>query len=202
MVAVRAADLVSPGRRPVGEDARTALAAAGAGKIRTGEQVVFCKIVAVAPAAVRRDGRIQAAGHPGDHMRLGVLEAQLDEMAGPGTIDELAKTVTLTGKVKGTARRAMTTALALRAVLAMTLMADADYSEVMTALLGDLGRRAVAPPVCGPRRCFLSGGQRSARSRPNASSRRCWRQPAPSTTSMTGGRYTSVTCAWARSTGR
>ena len=138
------------GHRGLGEGARTALTAAGTEKIRTGELVAFCKLVAIVPAVVRRDGRVQAAGHPADHARLGVLEEQLDEMAGPGTIDELAKTVRLAGKVKGTARRAMTTALALRAVLLMTLMPGADYTEVMTALLGDLAGRPVAPAVCGP----------------------------------------------------
>ena len=42
--------------------------------------VVFCKPVAVAPAVVRRDGRVQAGGHPADHARLGIIEQQLDEM--------------------------------------------------------------------------------------------------------------------------
>ena len=82
MVAVRAADLVSPAHRGLGEGARTALTAAGTEKIRTGELVAFCKLVAIVPAVVRRDGRVQAAGHPADHARLGVLEEQLDEMAG------------------------------------------------------------------------------------------------------------------------
>ena len=46
--------------------------------IRTGEQLGFVKVVAVAPAVVRRDGRIQAGGHPAGYARLGVLEQQLD----------------------------------------------------------------------------------------------------------------------------
>ena len=89
---------------------------------------------------VRRDGRVQAAGHPADHARLGVAEERLDELTGtPGVIDEVAATVVLKGKVKGAARRAMTCALAIRFTLLMTLMAaDADYAEVMAALLGDL----------------------------------------------------------------
>ena len=41
MVAVRVADLASPARRGLGKDGRTALAAAGAGRIRTGDLVVF-----------------------------------------------------------------------------------------------------------------------------------------------------------------
>jgi hypothetical protein len=138
MVAVRVADLASPAVRGLGKDGRSALTAAGAGKIRTGDVVVFCKPVAIAPAVVRRDGRIQAAGHPAEHVRLGVAEERLDALCGTaGVIDELARSVTLEGKVKGEARRAMTPALAIRFTLLMTLM-DADYAEVMAALLGDL----------------------------------------------------------------
>ena len=96
------------------------------------------KVVAVASAVVRRDGRIQAAGHPADHARLGALEQQVDELAGPGVIDEIAARATLTGKVKGKARRAMTAALTIRATVLMGVMPGADYGEVMAALLGDL----------------------------------------------------------------
>src|SRR6266702_100996 len=112
----------------------------GEGLIRTGDVVVFLKPVVVARAVVRRDGRVQAAGHPADHARLGVAEERLDALTGtPGVIDQVAATVILKGKVRGAARRAMTTALAIRFTLLMTLMAsDADYTEVMAALLGDL----------------------------------------------------------------
>jgi hypothetical protein len=138
MVAVRVADLASPARRGLGKDGRSALVAAGAGKIANGDLVVFCKPVAVAAAAVRRDGRVQAAGHPADHARLGVAEERLDVLCGrPGVIEELARAVTLKGKVKGEVRRAMTPGLAIRFVLLMTLM-PADYAEVMAALIGDL----------------------------------------------------------------
>ena len=78
------------------------------------------------------------AGHPAGHARLGVAEDRLDALCGTtGVIDGLAQAVTLRGKVKGAARRAVTTALAIRLVLLMTLM-PADYAEVMAALLGDL----------------------------------------------------------------
>jgi hypothetical protein len=40
--------------------------------------VVWLKPVAVTRAVVRRDGRVQAAGHPADHARLGVAEQRLD----------------------------------------------------------------------------------------------------------------------------
>ena len=139
IVAVRVADLRSPLRRPPREGERTALTAEGAGKIRAGDAVVFLKPLAVAAAVVRRDGRVQAGGHPADHARLGVIEQQLDAMAGqPGAIDEAAARVIPRGKVKGTARRSMTMAAALRAVLLMALMPEAGYGEILSALFGDL----------------------------------------------------------------
>ena len=111
MVAVGVADLASPARKGLGKDGRTALVAAGAGPVRTGDLVVFCKPVAVAAAVVRRDGRVQAAGHPADHVRLGAAEERLDALCGePGVIDKVAAGATLDGRVKGTARRAMTAA--------------------------------------------------------------------------------------------
>ena len=137
LIAIRVADLVSPAAGPAEGD-RTALVVAGTPAIRTGDQLVFVKVVAVAPAVVRRDGRIQAGGHPAGHARLGALEQQLDELAGPGVIEEIAARATLTGKVKGEARRAMTAALTIRATVLMGVMPDADYGEVMAALLGDL----------------------------------------------------------------
>ena len=139
VVAVRVADLASPARRGLGKDGRTALTAAGAGPIRAGDLVVWLKPVAVTSAVVRRDGRVQAAGHPADHVRLGVAEERLDELAGTaGVIDEIARSVTLEGRVKGAARRAFTPELAVRLTLLMTLMPDAGYPEVAEALIGDL----------------------------------------------------------------
>ena len=140
MVAVRVADLASPAAPGLGKDGRTALVVAGAGTIRRGDAVVFLKPVAVAPAMVRRDGRVQAAGHPAEHARLGVAEDRLDALAGQAdVIGQVAAGLTLRGKVKGAARRAMTPALAIRFTLLMTLMpSDADYAEVMAALMGDL----------------------------------------------------------------
>jgi hypothetical protein len=142
LVAVRAEDLASPlrGGLPVGGDDRSALVAAGARRIRSGDLVVFLKPVVVARAVVRRDGRVQAAGHPADHARLGLAEERIDALAGRrDVIGQIAAGVTLRGKVKGVARRAMTPALAIRFTLLMTLMpSDADYAEVMAALMGDL----------------------------------------------------------------
>ena len=137
VVAVWACGLVSPAGRPLRPGERSALVVGGTEKIRGGELAVFCKVVAVAPAVVRRDGRVQAEGKPYDYARLGVLEEHLDAIAGPDAIGRLARSVRLDGKVKGLATRLMTTAFALRAILLMTLM-PAGYSEVMTALAGDL----------------------------------------------------------------
>jgi hypothetical protein len=139
VVAVKVADLASPARPGLGRDVRPALTAAGAGRIRSGDLVVWLKPVAVTSAVVRRDGRVQAAGHPAEHARLGVAESRLDELTGTsGVIDEIARAVTLGGAVKGAARRAMTPALAIRFTLLMTLAPDAGYAEVTEALLGDL----------------------------------------------------------------
>jgi hypothetical protein len=138
MVAVRVQDLISPARPGLGNDGRSALVAAGAGRIRPGDLVMFLKPVAVAAAVVRRDGRVQAAGHPADHVRLGLAEERLDALCGTtDMIGQLAQAVTLRGKVKGKTQPAMTAGLAIRFVLLMTLM-NADYAEVMAALLGDL----------------------------------------------------------------
>jgi len=102
VIAVRVADLASPARRGRGRDGRTALTAAGAGRVRAGDLVVWLKPVAVTPAVVRRDGQVQAAGHRADHARLGVAEELLDELAGTaGVIDEIARSVMLEGRVKG-----------------------------------------------------------------------------------------------------
>ncbi|MGH3125555.1 MAG: hypothetical protein ACRDND_31645, partial [Streptosporangiaceae bacterium] len=140
LVAVRAADLASPAGPGLGKDGRSALVAADGGRIRSGDVVVFLKPVAVAPAVVRRDGRVQAGGHPADHARLGVAEDRLDALAGQqDVIGQIAAGVRLGGKVKGAARRAMTPALTIRLTLLMTLLpGDADYAEVLAALLGDL----------------------------------------------------------------
>ena len=137
VIAIRLADLVSPAGLAA-KAGRTALVVAGTSRIRTGEQLVFVKVAAVAAAVVRRDGKVQAGGHPADHARLGALEQQLDELAGPGVIDEIAAQATLEGRVKGKARRSMTAASAIRATVLMALMPEADYAGVLAAVFGDL----------------------------------------------------------------
>jgi hypothetical protein len=139
MVAVAVADLASPCGQGLGKDGRTALTTAGAGKIAAGDLVVWLKPVAITAAVVRRDGRVQAAGRPAGHARLGLAEHRLDELCGTaGVIDQVAAAAVPAGPVKGKARRVATAALAIRFTLLMTLMQDADYAEVMETLLGDL----------------------------------------------------------------
>lgn len=138
MVAVPVAALDWPVRSGAGADGRSGWVVAGAEKIAAGDPVAWCKVVAVAPAVVRRDGRVQAEGRPCDHARLGAAEVELDRRCGPATIDRVAAGVRLGGKVKGTARREMSVAGTLRAVLLLTLMPDADAREVLSTLWGDL----------------------------------------------------------------
>ena len=51
------------------------MVAVEASGIRSGELVVWLKPVAITRAVVRRDGRVQAAGHPADHTQLGAAVA-------------------------------------------------------------------------------------------------------------------------------
>ena len=74
MVAVPVSALAWPVRVDSGGDGRSALLVAGAEPVTAGDPVVWCKVVVVAPAVVRRDGRVQAEGRPCDHARLGVAE--------------------------------------------------------------------------------------------------------------------------------
>ena len=69
VVAVKVADLASPARRGLGKDGRTALTAAGAGRIRAGDLVVWLKPVAVtrgggAPRRAGAGGRAPSGSRP------------------------------------------------------------------------------------------------------------------------------------------
>ena len=44
--------------------------------------MVFCKVVAVAEAQVKRDGQVRAKGSPVHHATLGPLEERLDARPG------------------------------------------------------------------------------------------------------------------------
>ena len=125
VVAVPVSALVWPVRAGSDGDDRSALLVAGAKPITAGDPVAWCKVVVVAPALLRRDGRVQARGRPCDHARLGAAEQELDRRC-RGTIERVAAGVCPTGKIKAAAtaraRREMSVAFAIRAVLLMTVM--------------------------------------------------------------------------------
>ena len=146
---MRLADLVTPLRNGglPGGDFRPALVIGGTRRIRTGEPVVFCKIVAVAPAQVRRDGRVQAKGSPVHHATLGPLEEWLEEQAGPGVIDGIAERAVLREEyVKGERERLLASAFMIRAIVLMTLVPDAGVRDAVIALAGDLALMPWARP--------------------------------------------------------
>jgi Transposase DDE domain len=141
VIAVRARDVASPSRggRPAREEGRSALVIGGTGRIRTGDDIVVCKVVAVVKARVRRDGSVQAQGSPAEHATLGAAEEWLDEQAGPGVIDGIAERAALRPEfVKGERKRLLTRAFVIRAVVLMTLMPGAAPRDALIALAGDL----------------------------------------------------------------
>jgi hypothetical protein len=140
-VAVRLCGLVSPLRSgaPLADGDRSALVVAGTEVIRAGEPVVFLKVVAVAPAVVRRKGEVRAAGSPCGHATLGPLEEWLEEQAGPGVIDGIAERAVLDRRyVKAERERLLSAAFMIRVLVLMTLMPGAQLSDVIIALAGDL----------------------------------------------------------------
>ena len=141
IVAVPAELLASPLKngRDLGGADRSALAVAGTERIRTGGRVVFLKVVAVTEAVVTRDGQVRAEGRPYDHATLGPMEDWLDAQAGPGVIDGIAERAVLDKRhVKGRYRRLLSAAFMIRAIVLQTLMPEAQISDVIIALAGDL----------------------------------------------------------------
>ena len=141
MVAVPAGLLVTPLRsgRPLAEEDRPALAVGGTERIRSGDLVVFCKVVAVAPAQVKRDGRVRAKGSPVHHATLGPVEEWLEAKAGPGVIDGVAGRAPLDPRfVKGERERLLARAFMVRVLVLLTLMPEAGIRDAVIALAGDL----------------------------------------------------------------
>jgi hypothetical protein len=131
MVAVRASDARFPGRAgPDGAGADSALAVAAGGRLASGEAALFCQPVTLAPALVRRDGRVQARGHLAEHARLGLLEDHLPD----GAVEELVARHGVAGK----RLRALSAGMAVRCVLAMTLLPNASLREVTATVAGQL----------------------------------------------------------------
>jgi hypothetical protein len=106
-----------------------AVTVAGGGLVG-GQLAVFAAPVVTAPVVRRRDGRVQADGHPGDYARLMLLEDQLPA----GLIEDLVARYT----VKEKRRRGLTAAMAVRCVLMMVLQPNASQREVMAAVAGQL----------------------------------------------------------------
>jgi Transposase DDE domain len=126
------------GRAP-GDGDRSALVIGGTEKIRTGGDVVFLKVVAVAEAQVKRDGRVRAKGSPVHHATLGPLEERLESQAGPGVIGRIAGNARLDERfVKGGRERLLSAAFMIRVIVLMTLMPGARVEDVIIALAGDL----------------------------------------------------------------
>jgi hypothetical protein len=169
MAAFRVEDVASPLRNggPLAAGDRPALVIGGTTRIRAGEPAVFCKVVAVAPAQVRRDGRVQAQGSPLHHATPGPLEDWLGEKAGPGVIDGLAERAVLRRQyVKGERERLPARAFMIRVLVLMTLVPDAGVRDAVIALAGDL---ALVPWAAGPGVGVGAGAQGLAeRARPGA----------------------------------
>jgi hypothetical protein len=141
IVAVPEDLLASPLRsgRDLGESDRSALVIGGTGKIRTGGRVVFLKVVAVTEAVVSRDGQVRAEGRPYDHATLGPMEEWLDAQGGPGVTGAIAGRAVLDKRyVKGEYRRLLSAAFMIRAIVLQSLMPQAQLSDVIMALAGDL----------------------------------------------------------------
>jgi hypothetical protein len=137
MVAVPLELLASPLKsgRDLGGGDRSALVIGGTEKVRTGGAVVFCKVVAVAEAQVRRDGQVRAKGSPVHHATLGPLE----DKAGPGAAGGIAGRAPLDARfVKGQRERLLARAFMIRVIVLMTLMPQARVQDVIAALAGDL----------------------------------------------------------------
>jgi hypothetical protein len=137
IVAVPAELLASPMKngRDLGENDRSALVIGSTEKIRTGGPVVFCKVVAVAGAQVRRDGQVRAKGSPVLHAVLGPLE----EGTGPDAVRAVAGRAPLGARfVKGERERLLARAFMIRVIVLMTLMPGERPGDVIAALAGDL----------------------------------------------------------------
>jgi hypothetical protein len=122
-VVVRAADLRVQG----------VTVTAGGQVPSAGEPAVFCRPVVTAPAVVRRDGTVLADGWLPDFVRLGELERYL----GDGVIEGAVDSAIAEGRLRPRQRRRiMSYPLVIRLMIAMTLMPDAAYREVLRRVAG------------------------------------------------------------------
>ena len=123
-LAVRSADLQVHGSRSV--------TVAGAAPVR-GELAVFSRPVMEAPAYVKRDKTVLADAWLPDLVRLGALEAHL----GDGVIEKIVAKAERNGRLRlRERRRLMSYPLAVRLVIAMTLLPGSSQAEAMRTLAG------------------------------------------------------------------
>ncbi len=130
VIAVGTGDLADPSGGRQG----SALVAAGrVGLVAAGQVMMLAVPVITVPVKVRRSGAVQADGWLPDQVRLGLLEAVL----GDGVIEELCDAAVVAGLVTpGERRRLMSLPFIMRVVVAMTVLPDADYPEVIRVLTG------------------------------------------------------------------
>ena len=134
VIAIGAGDAADPS----GGREDSALIAAGGGRRVSSRDVMSLAVPLVTvPVKVRRSGAVQADGWLPDQARLGLLETML----GDGVIEELCDAAVAAGLATPAQRkRLMSLPFAMRIVLAMTLMPDAGYPEVIRAVTGLLPR--------------------------------------------------------------
>ena len=119
--------------RAAGLRVRGKTVTAGGQAPAAGELAAFCRPVVTAPAVIRRDGTVLADAWLPDLVRLGGLEAHL----GDGVIEAIAGAALENGRLKPRQRRRiMSYPLVMRLMIAMTLMPDASYCEVLARLAG------------------------------------------------------------------
>jgi Insertion element 4 transposase N-terminal/Transposase DDE domain len=138
IVAIRPGDLRFPGS---GMSALVAGPDAGR-PVSGGEVLVFCHPVAAAPAVVRRGGAVQAAGWLPGHVTLGVLEAYLPA----GEIEELVEDFGCWER----RQRLLSSAMAVRLLIAAALIPDGDIPEVIRRVAGLLELLPWARPWHAP----------------------------------------------------
>ena len=137
-----------------------------------GGLAVFCRPVVTAPAVVRRDGTVLADAWLPDLVRLGELERHL----GDGVIEAAVGGAIAEGRLKERQRRRiMSYPLVIRLMIAMALMPDASYAEVLRRLAGLLADIPFALEWHVPTEKVVTGWRRPSGC---GARRRRWRGPA------------------------
>ncbi len=134
VIAIGAGDAADPSG---GREDSALIAAGGGRRVSSGDVMSFAVPLVTVPVKVRRSGAVQADGWLPDQVRLGLLETML----GDGVIEDLCDQAVAAGLATPAQRkRLMSLPFTMRIVLAMTLMPDAGYPEVIRAVTGLLPR--------------------------------------------------------------